>query len=675
MALAALLGLATGAPQRFEPARRALFDLYMRTLPRARHHAPVVIVEIDEPSLKRHGQWPWPRQLVAELVSRIAAARPAAIGLDMVMPEPDRLSPPNWARAMPTVPAELAGRVAALPDDDALLAQALAQAPSVIGVVGLDKGQGTRGPLAPVRSHGGDPLHSLPDFPGLARSLRVLDLAAHGHGLLSVDLEPDGIVRRLPTLARVGPALVPSLDVEMLRVAAHVPALDVALDGSGIRRVGIGPVVLDTEADGRLWLDPTPSDPRRFLSAADVLAGAIGPDQLDGRLVLVGVTGLGLQDHFLTPLGLMSGTEIHAQLLETIVDGGLPVRPRWAPRAELALTLGLGAALVGLLPRRGLPLYAAAAAAVGAVAAALGLAAWAEARWLIDVATPALGSAGVLVALLAGDLVDADRRRRRLRQALEQERLHAARLDGELAAARRIQLGLLPRPDSLAPDPRFDLEALMEPAEEVGGDLYDFFKIDDDHLFVAIGDVSGKGVPACVFMAMGKALYKSDVLSGVRDAGRVMTAASRDIARDNPEMLFITLFAGILELPTGRLSFANAGHEPPWLVLPGQAPRSLDGDSGPPLCTVDDYEYATGVIQLRPGEVVCLSTDGVSEAMNRTGALMGRAAAAASLAALPAGAAAADAVQTLRDAVRHFVDGAAPSDDLTVVALRWVSGR
>jgi serine phosphatase RsbU (regulator of sigma subunit) len=297
--------------------------------------------------------------------------------------------------------------------------------------------------------------------------------------------------------------------------------------------------------------------------------------------------------------------------------------------------------------------------------------AWATHLWLIDAVLPSLGVGGVLTALVGGSFVEADAQRRRLREELEIQRVSAARLAGELEAARRIQMGILPKPDALEPDARFDLDAVLEPAKEIGGDLYDFFPVDARHLFVAVGDVTGKGVPASLFMALGKSLYKSCVLRGSLDPAAIMQAANAEISRDNPEMLFITLFAGLLDLDTGLLTYCNAGHEPPYAALPGAAPAMIAGSGGPPLCVVDDFPYTADTHQMRPGELLCLVTDGITEAMNRDDALLGHAPVLACLAALPQRATAHDALAALRAAVAGFVGDAEPSDDLTAVTVRW----
>ena len=256
---------------------------------------------------------------------------------------------------------------------------------------------------------------------------------------------------------------------------------------------------------------------------------------------------------------------------------------------------------------------------------ALGFAAWWRERWLIDVATPAVGNAAVFVALLGGALAEYDAQRRRLRRELDAERLDAAKLEGELIAAARIQRGILPAPASLPPDPRFDLAATLTPARHVGGDLYDFFQIDPDRLFLAIGDVSGKGVPASLFMALAKTLCKSSALRGESEIGEIVGRLDRELSRNNPEMMFLTLFAGILNLATGELRFCNAGHDAPILVRPG-APAAPAHQPGRASALRGRGISATrpSRTSIQPGEILCLFTDGVTEATGRGGELMGR---------------------------------------------------
>jgi serine phosphatase RsbU (regulator of sigma subunit)/CHASE2 domain-containing sensor protein len=661
----------------FERPRLDLFDLYQRWQPRQRQGAPVTIVAIDDASLAALGQWPWPRQRLALLIDRILAGGPAALGIDLIMPEPDRLSPEQW-RQDEALPPALAEALGDRPAHDALLAAAIGRGPVVLAVAGLRDGStAPPGPWSPVRRSGSDPafdLHRiLPRYQSELRSLKPLDAAAAGHGLISVDPDRDGLVRRLPLVSLVGDTIAPSLVLDVLRLAAGARHIDLVLDGDGIEGIQLDELAIPTQADGSLWVRLSPHDEARFVSAADVLAGRVSADVFDHRLVLLGVSGLGLVDRPMTALGRMPGVEIDAQLLETIVDGRLAARPSWAGLAEAGLTLFFGGALILMLPGLRLRLYPVAALLPLFGLAALGAAAWRFGPWLIDAATPLIGNAAVFVALLATGLADADRQRRELRRDLEVQRLSAAKLAGELEAASRIQTSILPRPSSLPADRRFDLDAVMVPARVVGGDLYDFFMLDEDHLFFAIGDVSGKGVEASLFMALGKALYRSCALRE-HGIGAIMAAANAEIARENAQMMFITLFAGILDLATGTLAFCNAGHDPPFLVQPGTVPRSVDGPGGLALGVFEEFDYQADTVVLQPGEILCLTTDGVSEAANAAEELMGRARAAAALAGLQPGVGATAALAALRVAVDSFVAGAEPSDDITMLALRWTGG-
>jgi len=297
---------------------------------------------------------------------------------------------------------------------------------------------------------------------------------------------------------------------------------------------------------------------------------------------------------------------------------------------------------------------------------------------VLDAALPALGATLVYGALLAGTLADTDLQRRQLTRALQTERERAARLTGELEAARQIQLGILPPASAdFIRDARFSLHAVMEPAREVGGDLYDFFKLDDDRLFFLIGDVSGKGLPASMFMAMTKALYKSMALRAAADGaesapGALMRVVDRELSRDNPGMLFVTIFAAMLDLRNGHLTYSNAGHDVPVLLLPERgALARLEGAAGPPLCAVDGFAYASASYDLRPGETLVLVTDGVPEAMDASGALYGRERLAALLASLSSKDDAGAIATALHDDVRAFAGTAERSDDLTVMVVRW----
>jgi adenylate cyclase len=656
--------------------RLAGFDAYQALAPRVPRSAPVVIVTIDEESLRRYGQWPWPRTWLARLVARLAEARPAAIGLDVLMPEPDRLSPGRLAGILEGLDPAVTRKLAGMPSNDAVLAEALRGRPVVLAVAGVDVPEAVslaeRG-VSPVRAFGGDPARFVPRFEGGLHSIAPIEAAAAGRALVSVDPER-GVLRRMPMLAAVGPTLMPGLALEMLRVAAGAPAISVKVGRGGLEAVGVAGFAIPTEPDGRVWLHYSRSDARRLVPASDVLDGMVPAERFQGRLVLVGATALGLSDTQSTPVtDRMPGIEVHAQLLECILDGALLTRPPLARAIELAMLAAGGVLLLLAVPRLRPRVSAPLLLGLILLALAGGFLAYRARGLLVDGATPGLGLAVLYTALLAVTLTETESRRRALRRQVERQREAAARLAGELEAARRIQMGTLPRPSMVFPgEQRFDLYARLDPAREVGGDLYDFFFLDPDHLFFLIGDVSGKGLPGSLFMAISKALYKSTALRRHGQVAAMMREADAEISRDNTEGLFVTALAGILDARTGALEYCSAGHEPPFLLpRAGRPLMRLTEGGGPPLCAADGFPYDAATRQLEPGDTLCLITDGITEAAAPDGTLYGRPRLEALLGGLAPAASAGEIGEAIRRDVAAFTGDAEASDDMAILVLRY----
>ena len=656
--------------------RLAGFDAYQALAPRVPRSAPVVIVTIDEESLRRYGQWPWPRTWLARLVARLAEARPAAIGLDVLMPEPDRLSPGRVAGILERLDPAVTRKLASMPSNDAVLAETLRGRPVVLAVAGVDAPEAVslaeRG-ISPVRAFGGDPARFVPRFEGGLHSIAPIEAAAAGRALVSVDPER-GVLRRMPMLAAVGPTLMPGLALEMLRVAAGAPAISVKVGRGGLEAVGVAGFAIPTEPDGRVWLHYSRSDARRLVPASDVLDGMVPAERFQGRLVLVGATALGLSDTQSTPVAdRMPGIEVHAQLLECILDGALLTRPPLARAIELAMLAAGGVLLLLAVPRLRPRVSAPLLLGLILLALAGGFHAYRARGLLVDGATPGLGLAVLYTALLAVTLTETESRRRALRRQVERQREAAARLAGELEAARRIQMGTLPRPSIVFPgEQRFDLYARLDPAREVGGDLYDFFFLDPDHLFFLIGDVSGKGLPGSLFMAISKALYKSTALRRHGQVAAMMREADAEISRDNTEGLFVTALAGILDARTGALEYCSAGHEPPFLLpRAGRPLMRLTEGGGPPLCAADGFPYDAATRQLEPGDTLCLITDGITEAAAPDGTLYGRPRLEALLGGLAPAASAGEIGEAIRRDVGAFTGDAEASDDMAILVLRY----
>ncbi|NKJ45922.1 sensor protein Chase2 [Burkholderia sp. SG-MS1] len=344
-------------PDSFKSARQLLFDQYQRHHPRMPGAQPVTIVEIDEETLASVGQWPWPRNRLAGLIDAIAAHKPLAIGLDIYMPEPDQTSPDMVAGNLPETATALAAALRALPSHDTILASSLHAAPTILGAAALDHAAfatSTGLHSAPILLHGADPLPHVPRYDYVLASLPQLQAAAHGQAMLSVALE-QGVVRHIPLIMGLRDTLVPSLPMEMLRVATGSAALDVSTNGAGVQTVGVADVQVPTQPGGDIWLHfaSIRSTLDRYVSAREVLDGKVDEDRIRDKLVLVGLTGAGVTDMRTTPLGeLVPGIEIQAQVIETIVERRFLLRPTWLKWAESGFIMGVGLLLIWYVPRR-----------------------------------------------------------------------------------------------------------------------------------------------------------------------------------------------------------------------------------------------------------------------------------------------------------------------------------
>ncbi|MBW1779793.1 MAG: SpoIIE family protein phosphatase [Deltaproteobacteria bacterium] len=244
------------------------------------------------------------------------------------------------------------------------------------------------------------------------------------------------------------------------------------------------------------------------------------------------------------------------------------------------------------------------------------------------------------------------------------------RIESELHVARDIQMGMLPR--RFPPFPgitQFDIYATLDPAREVGGDLYDFFFIDDDRLCFTVGDVAGKGVPAALFMTVTQTLIKTKGTKGL-SSGMILTRVNEDLTLENPSSMFVTLFLGILNVRTGELEFCNGGHNPPYIILGNGTIEAMELTDGLALGIVGEVSYQSKKTWLKAGDTMFLYTDGVTEAMNRKKELFTQKRLEQGLSVLrdrPLDQMAAGIMARIKD----FSGGAPQTDDITMLILRY----
>ena len=673
--LAALLLWLAGS----ERIANAVFDGFQRLHPRDLSGMPVQIVEIDPESLRLIGPWPWSRYDLARLTEKIGDAGATAIGFDMFFPEVDRQSPDAFAKRYPELAPAARGAVLALPSLDEDFARVLGRYPTVLARAGVSEGSSDFGePIyadaakLPVDAIFTAPLpRSVTGWQRAISSIPAIEETSLGHGLINGTPDADGVIRAVPAVGMLNGAANSGFALELARIASKVEEVRPVVRHDALHAIGLGGRAIPVDRDGRFRLHFGRVRGENITSAADIFRRRFRSGRLAGKVVVISLTGAGTVDVVNTPIEAQTyGVRVQAQAVDAILRGAWLVRPAWARAAEPATGGLLALIAILLFPRLRRAWAFAVPAGVALAVIAVSWLAFDRFDTLLDPLGPLLIGGAAALAVLVAMFVESGIVQRRLQGALVQERVSAARAAGELEAARDIQLGMLPTRASLAAlDPLIDIDAILEPARAVGGDFYDAFSLGDGRVAVLIGDVTGKGVPAALFMALSKALARSIILRERDDLAAAAAMLSAELARDNRQDMFVTMLIAIADGRSGELLMVNAGHENPLLVRRDGSVTEHAMEGGPPLCVVDDFPYAMERLTLGAGEGLVFVTDGVTEAQDAAGAFFDRDRAIAVLQDLPGGWRAADATTTILRAVRAFEAGAEASDDLTVLAL------
>lgn len=322
----ALTLLRAADPYAVRVARETTFDLFQQIKPReAPPGLPIRIIDIDEPSLRSLGQWPWSRTMMAEIAQRLTDLGAAAIAFDLLFSEPDRLGEEN----------------------DATFAQTIAEAPVILSFAQSPRAdETTLVPKAGLASVGDDPLASVPNLGGVAEPLKMLADPAQGLAIASLDRDGSGVARRLPLLWQTGDAVFPTLAIETLRVATGASTLvAIGAAASGMEQLRVGDFAIPTGPAGDLWIYYRELDPDIYLPARELMAddyADLAP-LIEGHIVLIGTSATGLLDIRTSALGTaVPGVSIHAQVIEQVLTNSFLDRADWVAGLEALLFIGAG---------------------------------------------------------------------------------------------------------------------------------------------------------------------------------------------------------------------------------------------------------------------------------------------------------------------------------------------
>src|SRR5947208_1529420 len=427
LCLALLIGFAAlriADPGPIEELRVRTFDTFQLIDPRVKTARPVTIIDIDEKSLAKLGQWPWPRTRIADLVANLTRLGAVVIAFDIVFAEPDRLNPDVAADTIRNLDEETRAKLRTLPSNDQIFADAMRHSRVVLGESGLpyvlSEFDNTL-PVTGLAMLGEQPQPFLVDFPGLLRNVHVLEQAAAGRGLFTIKPERDGIVRRVPMMMQAQGATMPSLSFEILRVATGTDTIFIKSDNAGIRSIAVKGFEVPTDRNGQLWVHFARRDPSIYVSAADVLEGRVAPEKIARKLVLIGTSAVGLLDLKTTPIDpVMPGVEVHAQVLEGALTRVVLSQPNYGIVVELCAAIVLGVLVIAFAPLFG-PITL---VAVGGLFASLLVGTswyfYTQHRLLIDFTYPLLSTTAIYLTLIFSSFVREQAQRRQIRSAFSQ---------------------------------------------------------------------------------------------------------------------------------------------------------------------------------------------------------------------------------------------------------------
>lgn len=348
-------------PDFLQNLRLKVFDIYQNVKPRPlMDNSPVIIVDLDDASLEEIGQWPWPRNVIAQMVANLFNAGVNTVGFDVIFSEPDRMNPGNVVKSLVGLDDEIRERLEKLPSNDAIFGDVIRQARKVVvgqSVINAEKSYPDRKPLPTrvterAKKGAPQPNHWVKPAQGLLRNVEAIETPAAGHGLLNIDPEVDGIVRRVPAFYKYNDRLYPALSIELMRVAMGRPSVVTLGDEAGILDVGIAQnAKVNTDKRGIMWPYFSKSDVNKYVSAKDIINGTADKAKIAGKIAIVGTSAVGLLDIKTIPTEARApGVEVHAQLIESVLTNSYLTVPNIANSVEVLLILVAGLIIIVLVP-------------------------------------------------------------------------------------------------------------------------------------------------------------------------------------------------------------------------------------------------------------------------------------------------------------------------------------
>ena len=527
------------------------FDLYQKIFAEEKE-SEVVIIDIDEQSLGKFGQFPWNRKVFAKILDQLNIHNPKAIGFDIFFTEKDKQSPEAIIKSYGLIPSDVAD-IQNLKSPDDIFSKKLKESKSIIAVLGSNVPSHSnydRKAKARFLSKGGDPKNFTYSYPHSIGSLEKLEKNVKGLGSISFLDQLDGIIRSLPLIVQFDKKIYPTMGLEMVRVGSKQKNIYVELNEVGIQRISARPHKVESDPNGIIWIKYKKSNKDQFISAGDVYDGKFQSDFFKDKYVLIGASAQGLFDLVKTPLGItIPGVEVHANVIENILDQSYLVRNPNTYIFELLFSIII-ALLTFVLSQKIKPKYSLSIFFGNILAIIIiGFSIYKFRSELVDFSYPIFI---VTITFLTGLYF----------RFIEENKMALANLQKEakLLKERELAAGVQ---KSLFPDiSKFEnfIFAKNVPARDVSGDYFDVVRSTPEEYFFTLADVSGKGVKAGMYMAKASSIFRT--LTNLKfPLEKVVFGVNNELVEAKFKGMFVTAVFGKLNIKTGELVFINAGHE------------------------------------------------------------------------------------------------------------------
>ena len=528
------------------------FDMYQKVFTKSKKNSGVIIIDIDEKSLGKFGQFPWSRSVFAKIIENVSATNPKAIGFDVFFSEKDKQSPDEIISAYNLIPTDVA-ELQNIKGHDEIFREQLEKSKSVIAVLGSSVPSHStydRSPKARFLSKGGDPKNFTYGYPYSIGSLEKLEKSAKGLGSISFLDQTDGIIRSLPLILRFNEKIYPTLGLEMIRVGENQKNLYVELDEVGIKRISVRPHKIITDPNGIFWIRYKESQKQQYISASSVFEGKFDRTRFEDKFVLIGASAQGLFDLVKNPLGVtIPGVEVHANVIENILDQSYLIRNPNIYIFELLFSI-IVACITFFLSQKIKPKYSLSIFFTSLIAVVIiGFGFFIIRSELIDISYPIFM---LTVTFLTGLYFRFINESKLAIENLQKE----AKLLKERELAGDVQKSLFP---DISKFENF-IYARNIPAKDVSGDYFDVINVGNDEYYFTLADVSGKGVKAGMYMAKASSTFRT--LSNLSfPLEKVVYLVNNEIVEAKFKGMFVTAVFGKINIKTKDVTFVNAGHE------------------------------------------------------------------------------------------------------------------